>query len=42
MRRVLLGMLRVVGSIVATVLSVGCVVVILATIMFVFLWLLLR
>ena len=42
MRRVLLAILRVVGSIVTTVFAVGCVVVILVAVMLVFLWLVLR
>jgi hypothetical protein len=42
MRRVLLGILRVVESIITTVLAVGCVVVILVGVMLLFLWLLLR
>jgi hypothetical protein len=42
MKGVLLGILRVVGSVVTTLLGLGCVLVILVAIMFVFLWLLLR
>lgn len=42
MKRVLLGILRVLSSIVTTVFAVGCVVVLLAVVMLVFLWLMLR
>ncbi len=42
MRRVLLGILRVVERIITTVLAVGCVVVILVAVMLVFLWLVLK
>jgi hypothetical protein len=41
-KRVMLGILRVVESIVTTILGVGCVLAILVAVMFVFLWFILR
>jgi hypothetical protein len=42
MKRVLLGILRVVERVVTTVFAVGCVAVILVAVMLVFLWFMLR
>ena len=42
MKRVLLGILRVVERILTTVLAVGCIAVILGAVMLVFLWFVLR